>query len=387
MSDPALVRIYKKRYGEHWFGDSVQLNGFIVKRFDGTIYAHNMLDVTSAINMQFFVNKKSVLPVQEMTVESQKVFDLIKQQVLIAVVDFQSSNKNAVNQSKALVEKELPVAAEALFKGFAVSWVDVADTKLLNSIGHAGRELPSLLTFSETDGTAIFCCGGREMTADGIRLWGQDVIIAQRTGSSLAGEQRDPSVQQASISRDRTQAERGTIVDPTLPKALPSATILASAKELDDVLAYQGKDTVVFFFSTATNSDMQRSVVKQYEKLAAHFKSRRITSVAFYGYDFNTAGYTDWALAQELPNMQLLPAFQREGGKFKKYLGEPTLDDMATYIKKHADVKFQMKTQNLDPQQATLEDFKQQAMRMYGKESKADPMKVAEDELRKRGEL
>lgn len=70
VSDPALVRLYKKRYGEHWFGDSVQLNGFIVKRYDGTIYSHNMLEVNSAINMQFFVNKKSVLPVQELTSES-----------------------------------------------------------------------------------------------------------------------------------------------------------------------------------------------------------------------------------------------------------------------------------------------------------------------------
>jgi hypothetical protein len=63
VTDPALVRIFKRRYGEHWFGDSVQLNGFIVKRYDETIFAFNVLEITSAINMQFFVNKKSILPV------------------------------------------------------------------------------------------------------------------------------------------------------------------------------------------------------------------------------------------------------------------------------------------------------------------------------------
>jgi hypothetical protein len=34
-----------------------------VKRYDGTIFAYNMLEVNSAINMQFFVNKKSILAV------------------------------------------------------------------------------------------------------------------------------------------------------------------------------------------------------------------------------------------------------------------------------------------------------------------------------------
>jgi hypothetical protein len=63
VSDPALVRLYKKKHGESWFSDSVQYNGFIVKRYDGTIFNFNMLEVNSAINMQFFVNKKSILPV------------------------------------------------------------------------------------------------------------------------------------------------------------------------------------------------------------------------------------------------------------------------------------------------------------------------------------
>jgi hypothetical protein len=103
---------------------------------------------------------------------------------------------------------------------------------------------------------------------------------------------------------------------------------------------------------------MQQGIIKQYEKLAAHFKKMRITSVTFYAYDYNTSGHTEWALPQDLPNMHFLPAYQREVDKFKLYMGSPTLDDMAAYIKKFADIKFQMKTSNLDPQRGnTLEDF------------------------------
>lgn len=84
--------------------------------------------------MQFWVNKKSVLPVPEATSESQKVFELIKQQVIIAVVDFKSNDRQAVARSKALVEDQLPGAAEALYKGFIVSWIDRVDTSVLDSL-------------------------------------------------------------------------------------------------------------------------------------------------------------------------------------------------------------------------------------------------------------
>lgn len=52
-------------------------------------------------------------------------------------------------------------------------------------------------------------------------------------------------------------------------------------------------------------------------------------------------------------------------------MGEPTLFEMATYIKKYADVKFQMNVSNLDQNnqgQNTLDDFKAEAMKMYGKD-------------------
>lgn len=35
VTDTYLIRKYKQRYGSLWFGDAVQLNGFVVKRFDG----------------------------------------------------------------------------------------------------------------------------------------------------------------------------------------------------------------------------------------------------------------------------------------------------------------------------------------------------------------
>jgi len=52
-----------------------------------------------------------------------------------------------------------------------------------------------VLTFNDIDGSAMFCCGGRPMNEEGIRQWGIDVLMQQRSGTKLAGEKRDASTQ------------------------------------------------------------------------------------------------------------------------------------------------------------------------------------------------
>ena len=106
--------------------------------------------------------------------------------------------------------------------------------------------------------------------------------------------------------------KKGDIVDFELTKSLETCKIFKSAKELEDVMAYEGKDIVVFFYTSAYDSEMQRTIVANYDRLAKVFKQKRISSVVFYGYDFNTLGDTDWALTQELPNLQFSPAYQRD---------------------------------------------------------------------------
>ena len=60
----------------------------------------------------------------------------------------------------------------------------------------------------------------------------------------------------------------------------------------------------------------------------------------FVAYDLNVLGVSAYAMNADLPNMHFSPAFSRGENQFKKYFGEPSLDDMASYIKKHADIKF-----------------------------------------------
>jgi hypothetical protein len=72
----------------------------------------------------------------------------------------------------------LPVVAEAVYKGFIVQWIDTANTSILDSMRDAPKELPTILTFSEIDGRPMFCCDGKDMDADNIRIWATDVLIS-----------------------------------------------------------------------------------------------------------------------------------------------------------------------------------------------------------------
>ena len=71
-----------------------------------------MLDLNSASQVQFIVNKKSIMPVQEASTESHDIFRLINQQTVICLLDFKSKDPHIAHQSEQLVNVELPKVAD-----------------------------------------------------------------------------------------------------------------------------------------------------------------------------------------------------------------------------------------------------------------------------------
>jgi len=65
-----------------------------------------------------------LLPVSEMTTETFKVFELVRQPIMVCFADFEHSNKAVAKASINLVEKVLPKVAEAFFMGIIVSYAD-----------------------------------------------------------------------------------------------------------------------------------------------------------------------------------------------------------------------------------------------------------------------
>mmetsp|Transcript_20742 Transcript_20742/g.28002 ORF Transcript_20742/g.28002 Transcript_20742/m.28002 type:complete len:93 (+) Transcript_20742:818-1096(+) len=71
-----------------------------------------------------FMNKKSLLPVTEITAESMKLIEMIGQQILVGVTSVGSKDANVRDQSKYLLEKTLPELAPALYKGMTLATID-----------------------------------------------------------------------------------------------------------------------------------------------------------------------------------------------------------------------------------------------------------------------
>ena len=107
VTDAKLIRKYKEMKGTFWFPDNVQLTTIIIQRYDKGIFFHDLLQLESIVQLSHWINKKSIMPVQEMFLEANKVLDLVGQQVIIALTDFGSSDPDIKHESKQLVETTL----------------------------------------------------------------------------------------------------------------------------------------------------------------------------------------------------------------------------------------------------------------------------------------
>jgi hypothetical protein len=105
VTDKKLAKKLKHIHGSSWF-TSGAISTFIVKRFDGQIFALDLIDESaklSAWDLQFFVNRRSLPDVPLGTNEVFRIHTLIKQQVIMAMVDFNSSNKAVGDKSRKMI--------------------------------------------------------------------------------------------------------------------------------------------------------------------------------------------------------------------------------------------------------------------------------------------
>jgi len=107
-----------------------------------------------------------------------------------------------------------------------------------------------------------------------------------------------------------------------------------------------------------------------------------INSVVIATYDVNMENQLPRIESMEVPMLYLFPAYHKEA-PFHRYLGSPTVSEMANFIKANADIEFEM---SMDL--AQYEQFMDMRVKQMAEEqSRKDQMQMIEDELRRRGEL
>lgn len=178
------------------------------------------------------------------------------------------------------------------------------------------------------------------------------------------------------------------VVDTSLTKTLKDSKvqILKSREELDNLLAFIGDDLCIFVFSSAMDEDLNRWVISQYADLAKEVR-RNTKRMQFYGYDLNQLGMHA-ALGENHPNVWLSPGSQRDKSP-KLFRGSAQIEQIAEWLLKHADNKFQMSTNKLDQKMQMMKMAQEQGIGGYdeGQEKPKNIMDEVEAELMRRGEL
>ena len=119
--DRKIIKKYKSQYGNSWFGDA-QYNGLVLMRHDGMYFRYNFLEDTYPLS--FWINKKSMKSIEPLSSFTFRLFELVRQPMMIAFVDFESPVKKARKLSAELVNNILPEVAPAYFQGLVVTFAD-----------------------------------------------------------------------------------------------------------------------------------------------------------------------------------------------------------------------------------------------------------------------
>jgi hypothetical protein len=123
VTDKKLIKKYKAQYGSLWFPEG-SYSTIVLKRYDGRTFSHDLLNGSPANGFMFWVNKKSIKDVEEMSPDTFRIFEIIRQPIAIFFVDLKSSDKQVQRDSIKLVDEILPEVAPAFFHGVIISYAD-----------------------------------------------------------------------------------------------------------------------------------------------------------------------------------------------------------------------------------------------------------------------
>lgn len=92
VTDKKLIKKYKASYGTLWFPEG-SYSTIVLKRYDGKTFNHDLLQGEPPIGFLYWINKKSIKEVEEMSTESFRVFELARQPIVVAFVDMKNKDK------------------------------------------------------------------------------------------------------------------------------------------------------------------------------------------------------------------------------------------------------------------------------------------------------
>lgn len=123
VTDKKLIKKYKANHGTLWFPEG-SYTTVVLNRNDGKTFSHDLLQGNPSNGFMFWVNKKSIRDVEEMNTDTFRIFEMIRQPIVVAFVDLKSQDKKVAKDSIQLIDQILPEVAPAFFHGVIISYAD-----------------------------------------------------------------------------------------------------------------------------------------------------------------------------------------------------------------------------------------------------------------------
>lgn len=118
---------------------------------------------------------------------------------------------------------------------------------------------------------------------------------------------------------------------------------LITTKDYGDEVHAEGTDAAVLIFVSSMKDGEQNHYTDEFIDCKQRFKRMRNRSVRFFSIDMNTQYSLDLGITHtKMPYMLVYPAFHKTTQVYK-YTGGPNAIEMAKFIHKHAEIKFELK--------------------------------------------
>lgn len=250
-------------------------------------------------DFHYWINRKSLFDMTEMTSATFKVFEMVRRPILIAFVDFEHEKKSIRDASIKVVEI-LKKVAPTYFHGIIFAYANNLDYKhTRKTLGITHNKIPALSINSNEQRVTPFP-EDVPLSKKGIHEW---------VDKYFRGE------------LDDKREQFGEIEDFQIKYSLSGTLMLTRQAFIDQVYA-EGTDYIVFVYSSAKENDIQRYIASSFNRLAEAVSNENIETLVVASYDVNTENFPPMMESQEVPMIYFYPAY-RKRPPFKKFLAEP----------------------------------------------------------------
>jgi hypothetical protein len=260
---------------------------------------YDLMAPSGPMDMNYWVNRKSLNEVHEMTPSTFKIFELVRRPILIAFVDFEHEKSSIRDASRKTVEI-LKKVAPTYFHGLLFAYANNADYKhTRKNLGINHNRIPAISINANEQRVTPFP-EKTPLSKKNVHEW---------VDKFFKGDLVD--------KRDQF----GEIVDFEVKYAL-SSTLMLSRDTYRDNVYQEGTDYLVFCYNSAEENNIQRIVADAVNKYAEAVSNDGIDSLVVASYDVNTENMPPLMEGAEVPMIYIFPAYNKRP-PFKKFMGEP----------------------------------------------------------------